>query len=110
MKILHANEIPKVIEPWRIIAAYWSGPDYSEERSVVADLGEINDGYVFKPRWVVIQYTHCSCYDFPTAHPYATEHTEDELLELAESKMTGGCYYAAERDMWKTVVDALRRC
>lgn len=83
MKRLKDEEIPERIEPWRVIAAYWSGPDYSEERVVLADLGEVEDDWVFDSRYVIIEYSHCSCFDFPESDPDATEYTEEEIIKLA---------------------------
>lgn len=107
MKRLASSEIPKSIEPWRVIAAYWSGPGYSEERSVLVDLGEIDDGYVIYPRYVIIENYHCSCYDFPTAEPEAIEYTKEELIKLAKSNIECGTYYESERSFWMCVLESL---
>lgn len=106
MKNLKYEEIPKSIELWRVIAAYWSGPGYSEERVVLADLGEVEDNYVLDSRYVIIEYSHCSCFDFPEAEPDAVEYTEEELIKLAGSKIDSGTYYASERSFWKCILDA----
>lgn len=109
MKNLNPGDVPALIEPWRVVAGYWTGKDYSEERCVVADLGEVEDGYVLHPRYVLIEHSHCSCYDFPDSEPWVTEYTEDELVRLAESKLEGGFYCKAERRFWQCVLLAFEK-
>lgn len=45
---MKAIEAPKTIEPWRIICAAQSEPDYSEERYMLIYAGDGSDDYYDK--------------------------------------------------------------
>ena len=108
MKCLDDRDIPESIEAWRVIAAWQSEPDYSEDKMLLVDLGENDGGYVIDHRYVVIEMGHCSCYDWPEADLCATEYGEDELVALAKSKLDGsGCYYNSEPLFWRSVLVAV---
>ena len=104
MKLITA---PKNIEPWRIICAAQSEPDYSEDRQILLYGGERDDYHNGGP-FILLDGGHCSCYDWEEVEWYATEYERDEILNLARSKVQGdGCYYKSEREFWKLVMHAL---
>ena len=108
MKHLDGRDIPESIETWRVISAWQSEPNYSEDKMLLVDLGENDGGYVIDHRYVLIEMGHCSCYDWPDADPCATEYGEDELVALAKSKLDGsGCYYKSEPLFWRSVLVAV---
>lgn len=108
MRKVDANEIPDCVEIWRVVAAWQSEPNYSEDKLVLVDLGENEEGCVFNHRYVVIEMGHCSCYDWPQADPSAVEYDEEELVSLAKSKLDGsGCYYESEPIFWRSVLVAV---
>ena len=78
-------EAPKTIEPWRIICAAQSEPDYSEERYILIYAGDgINDYY--DKGYILLEGWHCSCYDWPEVDWDATYYEEDELLKIADMR------------------------
>lgn len=97
-------EVPKLIEPWRIICAAQSEPDYSEERYILIYSGE----NVWDDVYAVIEGGHCSCFSWNDVEWDGVEYGRDELLKLAESKIgDSGWYCRAEQRFWKMVVMAL---
>ena len=101
-------EVPRSIEPWRIVCAAQSEPDYSEERQILCYASERGDYYHNGGPFVLIDGGHCSCYDWEDVEWYATEYTLDEIEALAKSKVGGdGCYYESERKFWESVCLAL---
>lgn len=82
MKIIKA---PKAIEPWRIICAAQSEPDYSEERYMLIYAGDRSDDYYDKG-YILLEGWHCSCYDWPEVDWDATHYEEDELLKIADMR------------------------
>lgn len=95
---------PETIEPWRVICATQSTPDYNEERYILL---YDDDFPMLGGPFLVLEGWHCSCYDWDDVEWDATRYTHDELLTLAESKKDGGCYHVAERKFWELVKLAL---
>lgn len=95
---------PEKIEPWRVICASQSTPNYNEERHILL---YDDDFPMLGGPFLVLEGWHCSCYDWDDVEWDATRYTRDELLALAESKETGGCYHAEERKFWELVRLAL---
>lgn len=95
---------PETIEPWRVICASQSTPDYNEERYILL---YDDDFPMLGGPFLVLEGWHCSCYDWDDVEWDATRYTRDELLGLAESKETGGCYHVEERKFWELVRLAL---
>lgn len=73
---MKAIEAPKSIEPWRIICAAQSEPDYSEERYMLVYAGDGSDDYYDKG-YILLEGWHCSCYDWPEVDWDATYYEED---------------------------------
>ena len=97
-------EVPKLIEPWRIICAAQSEPDYSEERYILIYAGE----NVWDDEYAVIEGGHCSCYGWNDVTWDGVGYGRDELLKLAKSKIgDSGWYCRCEQRFWKMVVMAL---
>lgn len=99
--------VPSSIEPWRIVCAAQSEPDYSEDRQILYYASERDDIHSDGP-FVLLDGGHCSCYDWEDADWDATEYARDEIDALAKSKVGGyGCYYESERKFWESVCLAL---
>ena len=100
-------KVPEHIEPWRIVCAAQSEPDYSEDRQILLYGGNEGD-YHGKGPFVVLDGGHCSCFDWEEVDWDATEYSRDELVRLAESKLEGdGCYSKSEAAFWKMVLHAV---
>lgn len=98
-------EAPKIIEPWRIICAAQSEPDYSEERYMLIYAGNgINDYY--DKGYILLEGWHCSCYDWPEVDWDATYYEEDELLKIADMRKRNPSD-SAERRFFMLVEQAL---
>lgn len=98
-------KVPKLIEPWRIICAAQSEPDYSEERYILIHAGE----NTWDDAYAVIEGGHCSCYGWNDVEWDSIEYTKEELLKLAESKIGDSGYYCkAEQRFYKLVIMALK--
>lgn len=78
-------EAPEIIEPWRIICAAQSEPDYGEERYMLIYAGDRSDDYYGKG-YILLEGWHCSCYDWPEVDWDATHYEEDELLKIADMR------------------------
>lgn len=102
---MKAIEAPKSIEPWRIICAAQSEPDYSEERYMLVYAGDgINDYY--DKGYILLEGWHCSCYDWPEVDWDATYYEEDELLKIADMRKRNPSD-SAERRFFMLVEQAL---
>lgn len=100
-------EAPSFIEPWRIICAAQSEPDYSEDRQILYYASE-RDTYHNGGPFVLLEGGHCSCYDWEDVDWYAIEYTRNEIEALANSKVNGdGCYHKSEKKFWESVCLAL---
>ena len=98
---------PKNIEPWRIVCAAQSEPDYSEDRQILLYGGDEGDYHGNGP-FILLDGGHCSCYDWEEVEWDATEYDYDELVTLAKSKADGkGCYYKSEQMFWQLVLHAV---
>ncbi len=98
---------PKNIEPWRIICAAQSEPDYNEDRQILLYGGDADTYYQAGP-FILLDGGHCSCYDWEEVEWDATEYDYDELVTLAKSKADGkGCFYESEQKFWQLVLHAV---
>jgi hypothetical protein len=61
----------------KIVCAYTTNPDYEMDRLIL--LENAYDSYV------VVEGSHCSCYDFDETEWEAIEYTEEELKKLASA-------------------------
>lgn len=98
-------EAPKTIEPWRIICAAQSEPDYSEELYMLIYAGDRSDDYYDKG-YILLEGWHCSCYDWPEVDWDATHYEEDELLKIADMRKRNPTD-SAERCFFMLVEQAL---
>lgn len=96
-------EVPKAIEPWRIICAMQTEPDYDEERFMLIYAGD----NVYDDRYALIEGSHCSCYDWNDTEFHGTEYTRKELETLYKNKDENAFWYNAERRLWKLIEEAL---
>lgn len=103
-------EAPKIIEPWRIICAAQSEPDYSEERYMLIYAGDgINDYY--DKDYILLEGWHCSpqesegrrglmSYDIRLCDPVTHETLEVDSPHL----MAGGTYaLGGTTELWLNV-------
>ena len=104
MKVVEA---PKSIEPWRIVCASQSEPDYSEERYILIYANDDPHEYCAGEGYILIEGGHCSCYSWTEVSWSAVQYTTDELKKLGKSKLDGGCYYEAEKRFWVSVLHAI---
>lgn len=100
-------QAPDTIDTWRIVCAAQSEPCYSEDRQILLYGAKEGDYYNEGP-FILLDGSHCSCYDWEEVEWYATEYERDEILTLAKSKTDGdGCYSKSERVFWEMVIYAL---
>ena len=98
---------PDRVEPWRVVCAAQSEPDYSEDRQILLYGGD-EKAYHNGGPFILLDGGHCSCYDWEEVEWDATEYTREELLTLMRSKLErGGFYYKSEKFFWKMVKLAL---
>lgn len=95
-------EAPKTIEPWRIICAAQSEPDYSEYRSILIYGGE----RPYEDSYILLTGGHCSCYGWEEVGWGAVEYTKGEVMKLAEANITD-CHDLYERRFWNMVLMAV---
>jgi len=98
---------PDTIETWRIVCAAQSEPYYSEDRQILL-YGSDRGDYHNEGPFILLDGSHCSCFDWEDVEWYATEYERDEILALAKSKTDGdGCYSKSERVFWQMVLMAV---
>ena len=98
---------PDKVEPWRVVCAAQSEPDYSEDRQILLYESDC-DAYHNGGPFILLDGGHCSCYDWEEVEWDAIEYTRDELLMLTRSKLEGsGFYNKSEKYFWKMVELAL---
>ena len=69
------------IKPHNIVYAATTKPDYEMERLILlVDMPETNYG-----EYVLVEGSHCSCYDFDDTKWEATVYTREELKKLLEN-------------------------
>lgn len=90
MKEINVKDIE--IKPHQIIVATTSKPDYEMNRYILLEI-EYN-------RYVVIEGSHCSCYDFDDTEWTAMEYTSDEIKKLSKGDYD---YDENERHFWQMV-------
>lgn len=66
-----------VVKLHNILYSITSKVDYEMERLILLE-GSYNDTF----NYLLIEGSHCSCYDFDETTWYATELTQDELIKL----------------------------
>jgi hypothetical protein len=87
------------IEPHHIVFAWTSHPDYEMCRLILLEIEY--------EKFVVLEGSHCSCYDFNDTSWDAVEYAEDELKKLAKIKSVENDFYYGEHEFWKKVADFL---
>jgi hypothetical protein len=87
------------IKPHHIVVAWTSEPDYEMSRLILLEK-EYN---VF----IVLEGSHCSCYDFDDTEWEAIEYTKDELTKLATIKIGEDFDYYGDKAFWKLVKEWL---
>ena len=88
-----------------IVIAVTSEPDYEMNRWILLeDLEDLKYG-----EYVVVEGGHCSCYDFDDTQWHAMKYSKEELIKLAELRISENHWYKEEKEFYKLVIDYLRR-
>lgn len=87
-----------------IVIAITSEPAYEMDRwLLLEDLEDLKwDEYV------VVEGGHCSCYDFDDTLWDAIKYTKDELLKIAESRISESHWYKEEKEFYRLVKEYLK--
>lgn len=81
------------IELHDIVVAVTSEPDYEMSRNILLE---------YKGEYVIIEGSHCSCYNFDETEWYVTKYTREELKKLANS------LYNQENKFWELVREQIK--
>lgn len=87
-----------------IAIAVTTEPDYEMERWIL--LENLND--LKYNKYVVVEGSHCSCYDFDETNWEAIGYTRDELIKIAEDRVSTGHWYKEEKKFYQLVLDYLK--
>lgn len=81
-KYENANKFKKTgIKPHQILISITSEPDYEMERKILLEnVEELNYG-----EYLLLEGSHCSCYDFDETEWEGIIYTKEELLKLAKA-------------------------
>lgn len=88
-----------------IVIALTTKPYYEMERWIL--LEELND--LEYNEYVVVEGGHCSCYDFDDTDWEAIKYTEEELIKIAEDRVSTDHWYKDEKRFYQLVLDYLNR-
>jgi hypothetical protein len=98
MKKYQEGRLNKIqLQPYNIVVAETSEPDYEMNRKVLL---EKLDGIGYE-EYVLLDGWHCSCYDFDETEWDAIVYTKEELLKLADAE------YNKEDKFWQLIKIAI---
>ena len=83
MKNLDVKDLS--IQLHNILVTVTSYPDYEMDRKILLDYQWYSNSPDKEVDYVVIEGSHCSCYDFDETQWEATGYTEEELKKLANA-------------------------
>jgi len=84
------------IKVHEILCAYTSEPDYEMSKIIILDRNA-------QGNYLVIEGSHCSCYDFDEASYGVTAYSHAELKTLVKAKLKCGFYKKEEKLFWQMV-------
>lgn len=99
-KFEDANKFRKIgIKPHQILVAVTSEPDFEMSRQIL--LTDI-EGLNWK-EYLLLEGSHCSCYDFDDTDWSGIVYTSDELIKLANAS------YNKDDVFWKEVLNQIQK-
>lgn len=88
-----------------IVLAITSEPSYEMWRYLlIEDLEDLR-----YDEYIVVEGSHCSCYGFDDTKWEAIKYTKNELLTLAEKRITENCWAKEEKRFYYLVNEYLRK-
>ena len=95
-----ADEFKKIgFKPHEILITVTSEPDYQMERKILLEEG-VGDGVQWG-EYLLLEGSHCSCYDFDETYWEGTVYTQEELVILANA------VYNQNDMFWKLVKEQM---
>ena len=88
-----------------IIIAITSKPDYEMSRWLLLENLE-NSKY---GEYIIVEGSHCSCYDFDETKWDAIKYSKEELIKIAEDRISTNNWYKEEKEFYNLVLDYLGR-
>lgn len=88
-----------------IIIANTSEPDYEMSRWLLLE-GLPNLKY---NEYVIVEGGHCSCYDFDETIWDAMKYSEEELVKIANDRVSTNHWYSAEKEFYRNVLEYLKK-
>ena len=88
-----------------IAIATTSRPDYEMNRwLLLEDLKDLNYN-----EYVVVEGGHCSCYGFDETVWDAIKYTTEELIKIAEDRISNDYYYKEEKEFYRLVLNYFKK-
>lgn len=88
-----------------IVIANTSEPDYEMYRWIL--LGDLKD--VEWNEYVVVEGGHCSCYGFDDTEWDAIKYTKEELIKIAEDRISREHWYNEEKKFYQLVLEYIKK-
>ena len=86
-----------------IVIAITSEPDYEMSRYILLeDLKNIKYG-----EYVIVEGSHCSCYDFDDTEWEAVKYSHEELIKIAKDKIENG-WECTEKKFYELVLKYIK--
>lgn len=90
----------KQINLYNILYATTTERDYEMERWILLE----NMSDTKYDEYIIVEGSHCSCYNFDDTTWDAVKYTEDELIEIAKENLAKKTYYKEEKDMFEFIL------
>lgn len=95
----------KSVQFYNIIIAFTTTPDYEMQRWLL--LEDMED--LKYDEYVVVEGFHCSCYDFDDTEWEAIKYNKEELIKVAEDRISNNCFNEEEKTFYKLVLNYFGR-
>lgn len=95
----------KSVQFYNIIIVFTTRPSYEMERwLLLEDMEDLKYG-----EYVVVEGYHCSCYDFDETKWEAIKYNKEELIKVAEDRVSNDYFDLEEKEFYELVLNYFGR-